>query len=105
MKSGPHRQWAMGPCFWCGEETHRSASNSTNPNSYTRDHLIPLKLRRIGLLKHATGRLAQFLTVTCCLACNRKKGGQSAYRFAALLNLPAEKIKTINRAYSMNSRA
>jgi hypothetical protein len=96
-------QWQMGPCFWCGRETYRSDSehgSSNKPWKYTRDHLIPKRLRRVAL----TGKLATLLTVTSCFECNCRRGSQSAYRFAAKVKLPPEKMLVIHRAHHLNKK-
>jgi hypothetical protein len=103
MKTAPFSTWAWGKCFYCDRETYSTGPGPCKPHTYTRDHLIPKKLRRVSL-KEITGKLAHSLTVTCCHECNQKKGMQSAYRFAATMNLPLEKMKVIHRAYSLNRR-
>lgn len=74
---GPYRSWAMGPCFYCGKVTYRTGINPKPDWAYTRDHLIPLRLRTsvYTLLSH------HLTTVTCCYDCNTKKGCLSAQEF------------------------
>lgn len=103
MKAYPHCMWQMGPCYWCGVETHRrsTACSGYHPNMYTRDHLIPQRLRRATLLGD---RHSHLVTVTSCASCNFKKGKTSALVFAKIMGLPPEKQRYIARVYSMNHR-
>lgn len=71
------RQWAMGPCFYCDSPTFRMGPVNPHPQKYTRDHLIPRRLRGgvIGEFQHENW------TVTCCQKCNIEKGAKSPKEF------------------------
>ena len=101
---GPHRQWAMGQCFYCGRETYRTTIVPQPAWAYTRDHLIPFRLRteRYNLLSH------WLTTVTCCFECNNKKSGLSAQDFIQkFLTIKQRKRipwKRIASIYRMNAQ-
>lgn len=97
------RQWAMGPCFYCDQLTYRMGPKVLHPQKYTRDHLIPRRLRGdvITEFRHENW------TVTCCQACNGLKGAKRPEVFLALhpaFRTPAKR-KTISRAYSLLGKA
>lgn len=89
------RQWAMPNCFYCDIPTFRMGPAVVHPQKYTRDHLIPVRLR-IGTSP----------TVPCCEACNHKKGNKSALKFiGTFANFPANKRSIILRAYKPLKKA
>lgn len=95
---GNYRSWAMGPCFYCGRATYRTGMNPKPDWAYTRDHLIPLRLRTSVynmLSEHLT-------TVTCCYECNAKKGCLSAQEFInQYLTIQQRKRIPLRRIYSV----
>lgn len=104
MILGRYRQWAMGPCFFCGVQTYRLAPTSLHPQKYTRDHLVPKRLRG-KIVGDVVGRCHD-LTVTCCLRCNGMKGHMSPESFLRRNGvLTREKIRAINRAFNLYRRA
>jgi hypothetical protein len=68
---GAYRNWAMGPCFYCGQNMYRIGcyGKDTPDYAYTRDHLIPKKIQK-------KFRFKKFITVPCCNKCNAKKGSK-----------------------------
>lgn len=71
---------AMGPCFYCGRQTYRKGPGNESPDKYTRDHLIPRRLRTLSL-RNAAAKVRHMYTVTCCNDCNKKKGQKSVFEF------------------------
>ena len=68
-----------------------------HPNRYTRDHVFPKRLRCVSL--------QPWFTVTCCRACNRRKGQRHPNDFANDMNLSEAKRLVINKANSLNARS
>ena len=91
----------MGPCFYCGRETFRRGANDKRPDTYTRDHLIPRRLRRVSL-QNIAAHLKSRLTVTCCNECNIKKGAKTPFAFASKVHLSQEKKQIISGVFGLN---
>lgn len=92
----------MGPCFYCNTQTFRLAPNSKHPQKYTRDHLIPKRLRGgVKACKMPSAR-AHLITVTCCNGCNQRKGSMSPESFLYKMGTTTkEKVAAIHRAFSL----
>jgi|SRR5919108_5020881 hypothetical protein len=100
-KSGPFRQWAMGPCFYCGRETYRCGPAVYSPYVYTRDHLIPKRLRG-RVIECLTKELkCHDFTVTCCLQCNKQKGSKSAKTFMQTCPFNKTNWEHVKRVYAL----
>jgi len=96
-------QFSMGPCFYCGVSTYRLGPKNNHPQKYTRDHLIPKRMRAIRGNPQCSCHL---LTVTCCLKCNHQKGAKSALEFIKLKGVDtAERRSHIQQVYNLNGEA
>lgn len=104
--TGQFRQWTKGPCFYCNMETYRMGPDSNHPQKYTRDHLLPRKLRGGVRVCELPPQRVHDITVTCCLRCNQRKGAKSPEQFLRQFGIPTQaKIRVINRAFALYKQA
>jgi len=98
MILGKYRQWAMGKCFYCQRETYRTNQTIMPDWAYTRDHLIPRRLRG-----KVYAKLPDYLTtVVCCYKCNILKKDMSVQKFInKYLTLEQRKRIPLNRIQSL----
>lgn len=66
IEPGPHRQFHMGACVYCGRHMMRLSCKIHRLEKYSRDHVIP----------RSRNRKSRF-TVPCCFECNIKKGNRN----------------------------
>jgi len=87
---GPHRQWAFGPCFYCGRLTFKT--DKQVPWQKTRDHLLPSALRK---------DIVNPITVVACYSCNHTKHDILPEKFFQTIGSPItnEKRLWIQEAY------
>lgn len=67
VSPGPHRQFHMGPCVYCGRHMVRFGKSGTHrPDKFTREHVFP----------KSRGLTSPNIIIPVCHECNCAKGNR-----------------------------